>query len=176
VRSEEQHHRDRHDPQQLRAVASADRVGASIMSQDFGLRRFAVLHHAGGVGAGESHYDFLFDSSDTSSLVTFRLPEWPLASGSTHVALKLRDHRRIYLTYEGQISGDRGHVSRVAEGDIYVYEIAGRWLLCHPQRPLLLFEPVRGDEWQVTCSEQPARPSAPSDASTPPDDAGEPGY
>ena len=145
------------------------------MSHDYGLRRFAVLHHAGAAG-DPPHYDFLFDTSDTSSLVTFRLPEWPLASGSTHPALKLRDHRRIYLTYEGQISGDRGHVSRVAEGDLYVSEIAGRWMLCRPQQPLLLFEPVRGDEWQVTRSVQPARSSAPSDASTPPDAAGGPGY
>ena len=88
------------------------------MSEDFGLRRFAVLHHADGADA--AHYDFLFETSASSSLVTFRLPEWPLAAGTSHAALKLRDHRRIYLTYEGQISGDRGHVSRVDEGNVRV--------------------------------------------------------
>ena len=130
------------------------------MSQDFGLRRFAVLHHAGAGGAGGAdgadtpHYDFLFDTTDTSSLVTFRLPDWPLAAGSTHVALKLRDHRRIYLTYEGQISGDRGHVSRVAEGELRVAQSAANWLLSLPDdRPFLIFEPVQTDEWQVTRSE-----------------------
>jgi hypothetical protein len=129
------------------------------MSQDFGLRRFAVLHHAGAGGAGaegadEPHYDFLFDTTDTSSLVTFRLPDWPLAPGSTHAALKLRDHRRIYLTYEGQISGDRGHVSRVAEGKVRVVQSGSNWLLSDvDDRPFLVFEPVRGDEWQVTRSE-----------------------
>jgi hypothetical protein len=121
------------------------------MSEDFGLRRFAVLHHAGGEGG--PHFDFLFDTSNMSSLVTFRLPEWPLTTGTTHAALKLRDHRRIYLTYEGQISGDRGHVSRVAEGDLRVARSGASWLLSLPDaRPFLIFNPVRGDEWQVTRS------------------------
>ena len=128
------------------------------MSQDFGLRRFAVLHHAGGAdgagGADAAHYDFLFDTTDTSSLVTFRLPDWPLVSATTHPALKLRDHRRIYLTFEGQISGDRGHVSRVAEGELQIVQSGGNWLLSLPDgRPFLAFEPMRGDEWQVTRSE-----------------------
>jgi hypothetical protein len=130
------------------------------MSHDFGLRRFAVLHHAAAGGAGSAegadapHYDFLFDTTDTSSLVTFRLPDWPLAPGSTHRALKLREHRRIYLTYEGQISGDRGHVSRVAEGEVRVFQSGANWLLSGPDdRPFLIFEPVQNDEWQVTRSE-----------------------
>jgi hypothetical protein len=124
------------------------------MSQDFGLRRFAVLHHAGAEGADAPHYDFLFDTADTSSLVTFRLPDWPLAPGSTHAALKLRDHRRIYLTYEGQISGDRGLVSRVAEGEVRVVQSGANWLLSHPDdRPFLIFELVQNDQWQVTRSE-----------------------
>jgi hypothetical protein len=127
------------------------------MSQDFGLRRFAVLHHAGAGGAertDEPHYDFLFDTTDTSSLVTFRLPDWPLVPRATHPALKLRDHRRIYLTYEGQISGDRGHVSRVAEGEVRVVQSGANWLLSDPDdSPFLIFEPVQNDEWQVTRSE-----------------------
>jgi hypothetical protein len=122
--------------------------------QDFGLRRFAVLHHSG--GADGPHYDFLFDTSDTSSLVTFRLPEWPLLPGSAHLATKLRDHRRLYLTYEGSISGDRGHVSRVAEGEVRVVRSATGWTLRHLDgRPFLAFEPAdpargdAGDEWRV---------------------------
>ena len=121
------------------------------MSEDFGLRRFAVLQHLGGLDG--PHFDFLFDTSDASPLVTFRLPEWPLAAGSTHAALKLRDHRRIYLTYEGQISGDRGHVSRVDEGNVRVTRAGTNWLLSHSDsRPFLLFEIVTDDEWRVTRS------------------------
>jgi hypothetical protein len=100
------------------------------------------------------HYDFLFDTSDTSSLVTFRLPDWPLAPATTHPALKLRDHRRIYLTYEGQISNDRGHVLRVAEGEVRIVQSGANWLLSSPDdRPFLSFEPVQNDEWRVTRSE-----------------------
>lgn len=119
------------------------------MKQDFGLRTFAVLQHVGGEDG--AHYDFLFDTSDDSSLIAYRLPEWPLVAGTTQPALKLRDHRRIYLTYEGQISGDRGHVSRVAEGELRVARFDQSWLLSLPDgQPFLLFEPVNDDEWRVT--------------------------
>ena len=133
--------------------------------QDFGVRRFAVLHHvsgAGGLGSGgledegdRPHFDFLFDTTDSSSLVTFRLPDWPLAPG-THPTTRLRDHRRIYLTYEGSISGDRGHVSRVAEGSVRVIQTGSGWRLDRADGwSFLLFEPNdparahAGDEWRV---------------------------
>src|SRR5687768_5439855 len=122
------------------------------MSTHFGLCRYAVLHHSG--AEGEPHYDFLFETSETSSLVTFRLPEWPL-TGDTHPATKLRDHRRIYLTFEGDIGGGRGHVSRVAEGAVDVVQQNSRWILNHPDgRGFLRFEPLgasaENDAWQVT--------------------------
>ena len=122
--------------------------------QDFGVRRFAVLHHTG--AEGEPHYDFLFETSDTSSLVTFRLPEWPLTAATSYAATRLRDHRRLYLTFEGSISGDRGHVSRVAEGSIRVIRAGAAWQLRHEDgRPFVQFEPVdptcddAGDAWRV---------------------------
>jgi hypothetical protein len=122
------------------------------MSEDLGVRSFAVLQHLG--GADGAHFDFLFDTSDASPLITFRIPEWPLAAGSTQAALKLRDHRRIYLTYEGQISGDRGHVSRVDEGNVRVTRAGTSWLLSHGDgRPFLLLEPATDDEWRITRSE-----------------------
>lgn len=125
------------------------------MTQDFGRRRFAVLHHVGGAGGGSGddaapHYDFLFDTSDTSSLIAFRLPAWPPAPGSTLAATKLRDHRRLYLTYEGRITGDRGHVSRVAEGAVGVRRSGDAWMLSHPDgRPFVMFHPVHDAEWRV---------------------------
>lgn len=140
-------------------------MSASPSEHDFGIRRFAVLHHTGGGGSGggggggengdEPHYDFLFDTTDTSSLVTFRLPQWPLARG-TYPATKLRDHRRLYLTYEGSISGDRGHVWRVADGTVRVIRSASGWRVDHADgRPFLHFEPADptraddGQEWRV---------------------------
>jgi hypothetical protein len=123
------------------------------MSTHLGLWRYAVLHHTD--AEGEPHYDFLFETSDTSSLVTFRLPEWPL-TGPTHPATNLRDHRRIYLTFEGDIGGGRGHVARVGEGTVAVVQQDAAWILNHPDgRDFLRFEPLdpsagQNDAWQVT--------------------------
>ena len=39
-----------------------------------------------------------------------------LADGNELAAEKLGDHRRDYLEYEGELSGNRGRVIRVAEG------------------------------------------------------------
>lgn len=49
-------------------------------------------------------------------LTSFRCPAWPPGVGDRWE--EAADHRREYLTYEGPISGDRGHVRRVAAGRI----------------------------------------------------------
>jgi hypothetical protein len=105
---------------------------------DYGVRRYAVLQHS---GVDEPHYDLLFETGETSSLVTFRLAEWPLTKGQ--VARKLKDHRRLYLTYEGEIpGGDRGRVDRVAEGQVRVTGGPGGWEMRHPDgRVLVWIEP-----------------------------------
>ena len=108
---------------------------------NYGTRRYAVLHHTGVDG---SHFDFLFETSPDSPLVTFRLQQWPMTEGQP--ATKLRDHRRMYLTYEGPIPGDRGRVDRIAEGTVTVIETANGWMLRSLGGELFaLFEP-RGDE------------------------------
>ncbi|MBX3384962.1 MAG: hypothetical protein KF768_00160 [Phycisphaeraceae bacterium] len=64
------------------------------------------------------------------SLLCWRLPRdvdgvehgggWrPTTTGSDRKPIRaeqLPDHRRLYLTYEGQLSGDRGRVRRLASG------------------------------------------------------------
>jgi len=74
---------------------------------------FVILLHA---GYGEDHYDLML--SDGRVLATWQLPANPaeLAAGQSASATRLADHRRDYLTYEGPVSGDRGRVSRAAEG------------------------------------------------------------
>ncbi len=51
----------------------------------------------------------------------FRLRTWTLGeppnSDRSIVAEALQDHRLDYLTYEGPVSGDRGHVSRWDHGE-----------------------------------------------------------
>lgn len=78
------------------------------------LRRlnFVVLHHT---GIENPHYDLLVDPGEGHSLWTWRLSKWP-AEGA--LVYRVADHRREYLSYEGQITGDRGEVRRVAAGEL----------------------------------------------------------
>lgn len=99
--------------------------------------RFAVLQHS---GVDEPHYDLLFETAPGSGLATYRLASWPARCDQP--ALKLRDHRRIYLDYEGVVPGHRGRVDRVADGRVQVRPLAGGWLLSQPDgTPFLLLEP-----------------------------------
>jgi hypothetical protein len=110
---------------------------AKYPNVDYGIRHFAVLHHT---GVEPAHYDFMFDTSDDSQLLTFRVEHWPLLENQA--ATKLRDHRRAYLAFQGVIPGDRGEVHRIDQGKVHVIETASGWLLRHPDsRPWLLLEP-----------------------------------
>jgi hypothetical protein len=73
--------------------------------------QFVVLDH----DWPEPHHDLLLENG--ASLLAFRLPKWPGESACVPVR-RLFDHRLIYLTYEGQISGGRGTVRR---------QLAGQW-------------------------------------------------
>lgn len=71
--------------------------------------RFVVLRHDWeGV-----HWDFMLEAGQ--ALRTWSLPA-PPSPGVEQEARALPDHRLAYLTYEGPVSGDRGVVTRVAEG------------------------------------------------------------
>lgn len=90
------------------------------------------------------HYDWMCESPDPGAgLVTFRLPTeamdpqrllvaW-LGSESgvlDLVAERIDPHRRVYLDYEGPVSGGRGTVRRVAAG-------AHTWAVFEPGRIVL---------------------------------------
>ena len=77
--------------------------------------RFVLLeHHWNGV-----HWDFMLERGDV--LRTWAIDE-PIVSGRDLPARLLGDHRRVYLDYEGEISGGRGRVERVASGTYRVVE------------------------------------------------------
>ncbi|MCI0491450.1 MAG: hypothetical protein L0Z07_00770 [Planctomycetes bacterium] len=80
-----------------------------------------------------SHWDLMLEAEDV--LRTWALAQLPRDWDKLHAetsrrrvacpkqagvnavdAEQLADHRRDYLEYEGPLSGDRGHVSRVEEG------------------------------------------------------------
>jgi hypothetical protein len=80
--------------------------------------RFVLLYHDCPLHLGKpSHWDLMLE--DQGVLLTWALAEQPTADGmdgSAIVAVRLVDHRLAYLDYEGLVSGDRGHVSRVDAG------------------------------------------------------------
>ncbi|MFM8223159.1 MAG: hypothetical protein ACKOJF_29985 [Planctomycetaceae bacterium] len=71
--------------------------------------QFVVLDH----DWPEPHLDLLLENG--ASLLALRLPKWPDEGGSVCVR-RLFDHRLIYLTYEGPISGNRGTARRLFGG------------------------------------------------------------
>lgn len=71
--------------------------------------RFVILEHSW----NGTHHDVMLDRGD--SLRTWALDE-PIVPNATQPARALPDHRRIYLDYEGPISGGRGEVRRTVAG------------------------------------------------------------
>ncbi len=74
-----------------------------------------------------AHFDLMLAVADRERLLTWRvgndLGAWP-EEGMMAVE-RIADHRRIYLTYEGEISGGRGVVKRGAEGVARIVDVAG---------------------------------------------------
>ena len=79
--------------------------------------RFVILHHV--LPDGE-HWDLMLQRGD-------RLGTWQLLADPTDparfpiAARRIGDHRLAYLDYEGPLTGNRGHVSRVDSG---TYELS----------------------------------------------------
>ena len=76
-------------------------------------QRFVILAHTVN---GETHYDLMLEVAGQEKLRTFQLARWPLTVGESCDCNQLEDHRRVYLDYEGEISGGRGFVERAAAG------------------------------------------------------------
>lgn len=78
--------------------------------------RWAVLKHT---VADETHWDLMLEAEEGMPLLTWRVPSSPtiwLNGRSELEVIRIGDHRPIYLTYEGEISGNRGYVTREASG------------------------------------------------------------
>src|SRR5207237_322242 len=77
--------------------------------------RYVVLRHEGIL---DPHFDLMCEWRTDAPLITLRYGKWPPEDPTEFQ--RLPDHRRVYLTYEGKISGNRGFVSRAAAGDCTV--------------------------------------------------------
>ena len=86
---------------------------------------WVLLHHqvedlpvsSGGLGRGD-HYDLMLSPPGAGQLWTWAITANPLCQPLPLEcqAERLPDHRRIYLDYQGPVSGDRGHVQQAAKG------------------------------------------------------------
>lgn len=118
----------------------------------FGMPRFTILLHQVGpqssrddppsmtnagrqpIASGPVHWDWLFEPETVETAAESKLITWatdPLDQADwltdSVPALRLPDHRRIYLDYEGEIDGDRGTVRQLATGR---YELLGQTKSC----------------------------------------------
>lgn len=76
---------------------------------------FALLEHETADGV---HWDLLVEQPGASLLATWRLARNPLEHTGLIAGERIADHRRLYLDYEGPVSGDRGTVRRLARGNV----------------------------------------------------------
>jgi hypothetical protein len=86
--------------------------------------RYVVLRHT---GVMPEHFDLLVEPPSPPAgqpLLTWRIEDPPGRWSPTTAAARQADHRPIYLEYEGEISGNRGRVKRVAAGTAVVLEAA----------------------------------------------------
>jgi hypothetical protein len=72
--------------------------------------------HAPAPAGRDVHWDLLIEAPGRELLPTWRLAHNPVTTSGEIPAERLKDHRRLYLDYEGEISGGRGRVRRVDRG------------------------------------------------------------
>jgi hypothetical protein len=97
--------------------------------------RWAVLEH----DFPFLHWDLLLERQSALAAMTWRLLRRPVC-GEPIAAEALADHRVAYFDYEGPVSGGRGRVRRLYEGE---------WVECQNDQDRVR-EPVC--EWSWSCS------------------------
>jgi hypothetical protein len=125
--------------------------------------RFVILRHDMPLGSPRaSHLDLMLEQDGV--LRTWACDALPQADSPT-LADPLPDHRLGYLTYEGEVSGDRGAVTRVAAGEYELLEDTSQLVRVRLSSEVITGEltMARGDSeqahrWRVSLA--PAAPSS----------------
>src|SRR5690242_9762724 len=87
--------------------------------------RYVVLHHTGVV---PEHFDLMLQVPGEEKLWTWRILTPPASwRENPPTGERLADHRAAYMTYEGAVSGGRGAVKRVAEGEAWIEADGAFW-------------------------------------------------
>ncbi|MGV3486933.1 MAG: hypothetical protein ACO1RT_21135 [Planctomycetaceae bacterium] len=91
---------------------------------------YVILHHQPAIGSAlprgtNAHFDWMFDHGQAlwtwaTDILADSATRGDWLGEATTTAIRLPDHRRAYLTFEGPLSGDRGHVRRVESGSFEV--------------------------------------------------------
>jgi hypothetical protein len=106
--------------------------------------RFVILEH----DHPHLHYDLMLEAGDV--LRTWRLATTPDRNQPIK-AESLGDHRKLYLDYEGPVSGNRGQVKRWDAGTFeWLEESAGRlvvWLEGRRCSGAAILERTTSGEW-----------------------------
>jgi hypothetical protein len=126
---------------------------------------FVIHLHSGYPGAAGPHYDLMLRRGDV--LATWQMDRSPLelGTGQSISARKLEDHRLVYLTYEGPVSGGRGQVARQDEGtyELLAEEAQGWRVRFSGRRMRGIYRlcPEGADDWTLVC--EAAGPGTASD-------------
>ncbi len=80
------------------------------------MARFVILEHTW----NGTHWDLMLETQ--GALRTWALEAMPDAQTTKIRARQLPDHRLAYLSYEGPISGERGTVRRIDEGQYQILQ------------------------------------------------------
>jgi hypothetical protein len=108
--------------------------------------QFVILRHETPPASLQpSHWDLLLEHG--AALKTWSFTDWPTLDNTISAEQK-PDHRRVYLTYEGELTGNRGSVARKAWGEF-------RWLRCddfqaHIEMIVCQGAANHSDWWQIT--------------------------
>ncbi len=77
-------------------------------------KQFVFHHHT---GYGEPHYDLMLHHGEALATWQLTIPLSQIPDDQEIIVRKIQDHRLIYLTYQGAISGGRGEIKRLERGD-----------------------------------------------------------
>ena len=93
---------------------------------------FALLEHdtsTPSAAGPERHWDLIIEAPRHDRLPTWRLARDPLSTTGEIPAERIKDHRRLYLDFEGEISGGRGVVRRLDRGPATIEQLEGAGLV-----------------------------------------------
>jgi hypothetical protein len=121
-------------------------------------RKFAILLHT---GHGPTHLDLLLEAGE--ALASWQLPDDApglIEAGAAAPAHRIQDHRRVYLEYEGPVSGNRGSVRSFDRGEFRLVSSSGQfWELDLAGRRLrgrYCLRRIEGDRWEFYRQEGPS--------------------